>query len=125
MELVILKLYTNMKQLFRSSILFLFVLLTINQIKSQNLDTANCNLNVELFSFVEKMPVYPGGQESMNAFIKSNLNYPQIAKENGIEGTVLAQFIIDTNGYLLCPKILRSIGGDCDREVLRILGAFP
>jgi protein TonB len=74
-----------------------------------------------IFSYAESMPAFVGGQDSMYAFISRNIHYPLHARENGIEGVVIAQFMVDTFGNIAEIKILRGIGGGCDEEVIRLL----
>ena len=94
----------------------------------------------EVFKVVEEMPYFPGGCEDMQGshkekiacgnkemlmFIYKNILYPKAAREAGIEGTVIVQFIVNTKGELINPKIVRSIGGGIDEEVLRIIDKMP
>ena len=58
--------------------------------------------------------------KSLNEFIKANLNYPQKAKEDKIEGVVFVQFWIDTNGYTSEHKVIQSVRQDLDAEALRV-----
>ena len=58
-------------------------------------------------------------QKKMYEFIFQNFKYPAIARENGVEGTVVVQFIIETDGTLSNFKITRDIGGLCGKEALR------
>ncbi len=78
-----------------------------------------------VFTVVEEMPEFPGGDEARLKFLADNIEYPKIAKESGIQGTVYATFVIDTNGRITDAKILRGIGGGCDEEMLRVLSLMP
>lgn len=79
----------------------------------------------EVFDFVEQMPEFPGGQEAMMKFISKNINYPQIAIENGISGKVYAKFVVGRDGSIRDIKILRDIGGGCSQEVKRLIKSMP
>lgn len=81
----------------------------------------------EILTFAEKMPEYNGGVTELFAFINSNINYPESAREYGIQGTVYVQFVVNKNGEVLAPKILRGIEGypAFDNEVLRIINIMP
>ena len=72
------------------------------------------------YSFVEEMPTFKGGMEAMYKFIADRLVYPDSARINGIEGKVIAQFVIDIDSLAKEVKIVRGIGGGCNEEVLRI-----
>ena len=69
----------------------------------------------EVFMIVERMPELIGGLGS----IQSKIKYPEVAKKAGIEGRVFIQFIVDKNGYVSDPVVVRGIGGGCDEEAVR------
>ncbi len=81
----------------------------------------------DIFTVVEQMPIYPGasetkeGNKKMLQFIYENLSYPSEAKEAGIEGVVVVNFIITKEGRLIKPQLLRTIGGGTNEEVLRVV----
>lgn len=67
----------------------------------------------EVFTVVEKMPEVKGGLQS----IYDNIEYPALAKRNGVEGKVFVKFIVDENGNVSNPEILKDIGGGCGEAV--------
>lgn len=73
----------------------------------------------------ELQPKYPGGEEAMYEFLRSNIRYPERAKNIGIEGTVYIQFIVDEYGKIRFAKVARGIGGGCDEEALRVVNLMP
>lgn len=73
------------------------------------------------FTLVESMPEFVGGQNGLNAFVLASLRYPEIAKENGISGTVFVSFKLDKKGNVSNIRVLRGIGGGCDEEAIRII----
>jgi len=75
--------------------------------------------------FAEEMPSFPGGDGERLRFLSDNIQYPQLASENGIQGTVYVQFIVNSTGEITDAKILRGIGGGCDEEALRVVNAMP
>lgn len=77
------------------------------------------------FTYVEQMPSFPGGMEAMYAFIRDHLDFPQIAKENRISGQVIVQFVVSKEGDILNAKVVRSLGGGCDEEALRVINSMP
>lgn len=79
----------------------------------------------EAVTFAEVMPEYPGGMAAMLAFIRDNLHYPAMAREDGIEGKVVVSFIVNAAGEIEGAKVVRSIGGGCDKEALRVVNAMP
>ena len=69
----------------------------------------------EVFMIVENMPELIGGLAS----IQQNIKYPDIAMKAGIEGRVFVQFVVDENGEVQEPVVVRGIGGGCDEEAVR------
>lgn len=82
-------------------------------------------VEAEVFTIVENMPTFPGGEKEMLKYISKNTKYPQLAKENNIQGTVYVQFIVEQDGSITNSKILRGIGGGCDKEALRVVNSMP
>lgn len=79
----------------------------------------------EIFDVVEVAPNPPGGMEGWNKYLSENLKYPSDARNMGIEGTVYVVFVINTDGSITNPEILRGIGGGCDEEALRVIQNSP
>ncbi|MBK6571288.1 MAG: energy transducer TonB [Saprospiraceae bacterium] len=75
--------------------------------------------------FVEQMPEFPDGAAAMMKYIQSNLNYPAIARENDIQGTVVVQFVVTKSGDITKVTIPRGIGGGCDEEAARVVRSMP
>ncbi len=81
--------------------------------------------DTEIFDVVESMPVPPGGMEGWNAYLKENLKYTQAGKDQKVEGTVYLVFVVDKEGNLQNPEILRGIGAGLDEEAIRVVKASP
>jgi TonB family protein len=79
----------------------------------------------EPFMYVEQMPTFPGGQEAMYTYIYQKLEYPAVARESGISGTVVVQFVVSKEGEIQKPKVARGLGGGCNEEALRIVNSMP
>jgi hypothetical protein len=75
----------------------------------------------EIFRVVERMPGYEDGQEGLLKFLAKNINYPKVAKDNGVEGMVVVQYIIETDGRVSGAKVVKGIGAGCDEEALRVV----
>ena len=92
--------------------------------EKHNLSTFMSNPSNRVYTVVEEMPKFPGGDEKLFEFL-SRIRYPIKAREEGISGRVYITFIIDENGNIKEPKVLRGIGGGCDEEALRIVKLMP
>ena len=79
----------------------------------------------EVFRVVEQMPAYPGGPADLLKFLAANINYPKAAKDAGIEGMVVIQYIIEKDGSISNAKVVKGIGSGCDEEALRVVNAMP
>ncbi len=79
----------------------------------------------EIFLVVEDMPEFPGGEKAMYEFLGKSINYPQVAKENGIEGKVYVQFVVDKRGKVTDYVVRRGIGGGCDEEAIKAVSKMP
>ena len=79
----------------------------------------------EIFTIVEEMPMFPGGEAALVKYLSDNIRYPARARENGISGNVFVTFVIGKDGKVADAKVLRGIGGGCDEEALRVVNAMP
>ena len=79
----------------------------------------------EVFEIVEQNPSFPGGNEALMKWLNKNLKYPASAQDNGIQGRVLVQFVVNKDGSIVDPKVLRSVDPALDKEALRVVSAMP
>ncbi len=79
----------------------------------------------EIFVVVENMPEFPGGNEAMMQFLADNIQYPEVAKENGIQGRVICQFVVLKDGTVSDVKIIRGVDPSIDAEAVRVLKMMP
>lgn len=73
----------------------------------------------------DEMPTFPAEYGSITSFLAKRIKYPSMAIANSVSGRVYVEFVIDENGKLILPKILKGLGYGCDEEVLRILALVP
>ena len=76
-------------------------------------------------SIVQVQPEYPGGPDSLQSFLKSNMTYPSQAKLNHIQGRVYAGFMVDRTGKIKDIKILSGVNEELDNEAMRVLRMMP
>jgi TonB family protein len=92
----------------------------ISNLTSGGGDTTNV-----VYEVVEIQPSPAGGMAGWNKYLMENLRYPPNAQRKGIEGTVIVAFVVNTDGTTTDIEILRSVGGGCDEEVIRIVQGSP
>jgi len=78
-----------------------------------------------IFTVVEQMPQFPGGEVAMNQFIADNLKYPELSKKDKTSGRVYVRFVISKEGKLCDAQIVRSLDAYCDKEALRVIRSMP
>ena len=78
-----------------------------------------------IFTVVESEPEFPGGMEALYKYLAQNIKYPQLARENGITGKVYVTFVVEKDGSIANPRILRDIGGGCGAEAIRVVKSMP
>ena len=79
----------------------------------------------EIFEVVEQNPQFPGGDAALMAWLTKNLKYPSVAQENGIQGRVMVSFVVNKDGSIVDPKIIRSVDPSLDKEAIRVVSAMP
>ena len=79
-----------------------------------------------VFVVVESMPEFPGGQQALFKYLSENVKCPVIAQENGIQGRVICQFVVNKDGSIVDVEVVRS-GGDAslDKEAVRVIKSMP
>lgn len=79
-----------------------------------------------IFEVVEQMPEFPdGGMAGLMQFLSKNIKYPTIAQENGTQGRVTVQFVVNKDGSIVDAKVLRGVDPYLDKEALRVIGSMP
>jgi len=79
----------------------------------------------EPFVVVEEMPMYPGGDEALLAYIAEHTVYPEVAKENNIQGRVVVRFCVTSKGGVSQVSILKGVDPELDEEAKRVVGTLP
>jgi TonB family protein len=78
-----------------------------------------------VLQFAEIMPEFPGGAQSMQEFIKNNINYPDLAKENNIEGKVFMKFVVRSTGEIDNIQIVRGVHKVLDTAAMELVKKMP
>ena len=79
-----------------------------------------------VFVVVENMPEFPGGQAELMKFLSQNVKYPALAQENGIQGRVVCQFVVERDGSIANVEVVRSSqDSSLDKEAVRVIKSMP
>lgn len=79
----------------------------------------------KVFDVVEQMPSFKGGDAALMEWLNKNIKYPVVAEENGIQGRVVATFVVERDGSITDVKIVKSVDPSLDKEAVRVLKAMP
>ena len=79
----------------------------------------------QIFQVVEEMPEFPGGMAECMKFLSKNIKYPPISAENGIQGRVIVQFVVNQDGSIVDPVVVRGVDSHLDKEALRVIQMMP
>ena len=79
----------------------------------------------EIFVVVEEQPEFPGGNAAMMKFLGDNIRYPVIAQENGIQGRVICNFVVERDGSITDVQVVRGVDPSLDREAVRVIQQMP
>jgi periplasmic protein TonB len=110
------------------NILLLNLVMGVFAVQAQQTDTlkdtslSDPNL---IYLTVEEMPEFPGGNERLFQFIQSNLQYPEYAKKNNIQGVVYVDFVVNNAGVVSDIKIRRGVQKTLDEEAIRVVSLLP
>ena len=79
----------------------------------------------KVYTTVDQMPQFPGGETALMQFIRENVKYPAVAVKNRVQGRVMVQFVIDENGEVGEAEVARSVSNELDAEALRVVKLLP
>ena len=109
-----------MKKLVLLSLMAIFCFMTAHAQK-----TVVSQTNQKVYDSVEQMPEYPGGMQAMIEFIQSNLRYPDDAAKQKVEGRVMVQFVVETDGSVSDVHVAKQVFPSLDAEAIRVVQAMP
>ena len=102
------------------SLMAVFCLSTVSAQK-----TVVSKKNQKVFDVVEQMPEFPGGMEALFKYMAENMKYPEDAKKQQVEGRVLVQFIVETDGSVSNTEVLMRVFPSLDAEAVRVISGMP
>ena len=109
-----------MKKLLLMSLMAMMGLTTVNAQK-----TVVAEKNQQVFDVVEQMPEYPGGIQALFEYLQQNVKYPEDAKNQKVEGRVIATFVVETDGTINNVEVVKPAFPSLDAEAVRVLSAMP
>ena len=90
-------------------------------VESVPVDTAE----TKVFDMVEQMPSFPGGPSALFQWLASNIKYPLVAEENGIQGRVIVTFVVERDGSITEVGVVKSVDPSLDKEAVRVTKSMP
>jgi protein TonB len=109
-----------MKKLLLMSLMAMLGLTTVSAQK-----TVVAQKNQQVFDVVEQMPEYPGGMQALFEYLSQNIAYPEDAKQQKIEGRVIAIFVVETDGSISNVEVVKPVFPSLDAEAVRVLSGMP
>ena len=79
----------------------------------------------EIFQVVEEQPMFPGGMQELMKFLQTNIRYPKEAQARGLQGRVVVQFVVNTDGSICDENVVKSVDPQLDAEALRVVRSMP
>lgn len=79
----------------------------------------------KIFDIVEVAPLFPGGESALRSWLASNTKYPPIAEDNGIQGRVIVQFVVERDGSVSNVQVVRGVDPSLDKEAARVVKSMP
>ena len=79
----------------------------------------------KVFDIVEQQPLFPGGPAALLKYLSENTKYPVVAQENGVQGRVTVQFVVEKDGSISDVHVLRGVDPSLDKEAVRVVKSMP
>ena len=79
----------------------------------------------QIFQVVEQMPEFPGGMEALMKYLQKNIKYPSRAQDNNVQGRVMVTFVVNKDGSIVDPEVIKAVDKDLDNEALRVVKGMP
>ena len=109
-----------MKKLILMSFMVICCLMTANAQKTVVSQTSQ-----KVYEEVEQMPQYPGGMQAMAEFLQTNMKYPEDAAKQKVEGRVMVQFVVETDGSISDVHVAKQVFPSLDAEAIRVVQSMP
>lgn len=110
------------KKLFLFVVLFSATLMAYGQNDSKQENSNGSETKMKVFEVVEQQPAFPG---NLSQFLRDYIHYPTVAQENGIQGRVIVQFVVETDGSITDVRVVGSVDPSLDKEAIRVVKSMP
>ena len=107
------------------SLMFLSTMIVSAQVEADANVTNIDNDDEQIYEKPDKIAQFPGGMDALYKYLAQNIKYPTIARENGITGRVYVTVVVERDGSIANPRVLRDIGGGCGAEAIRVVKSMP
>lgn len=108
-------------------VLFLFFIILLFPVICFSQNDSTSQNDTAIYTIVQQMPVFVGGQDAMVTFIRENLVYPKKERKTNITGTCFISFVVEKDGAISNIKVMRGVksGKGCDDEAVRVISIMP
>ena len=103
----------------------IFIVLAIMATLSINAQSKETPVEETVYNTVEEMPQFPGGPSALFEYLSTNIQYPNDAYENGIQGRVIVTFIVEKDGSISNAKVSKTVNPSLDEEAQRLVKSMP
>ena len=79
----------------------------------------------QIFQVVEDDPQFPGGIQELMKYLQKNIKYPSICQEQGIQGRVIVQFVVEKDGSIADVQVIKAVNPYLDKEAVRVVSTMP
>ena len=107
------------------ALMLLVALLSSTAVMAQKTVIKKNQSKEPVFDVVEVMPQFPGGQDSLMSFLMHTVKYPKEAMEKGVQGRVVVQFIVEKDGTVSSPNVVKAVTPALDQEAIRVVQCMP
>lgn len=99
--------------------------LYVMQAVAQNVEKSLPEDSIQVYMEPDVMPVFPGGTEGLKTYLRENVKYPRVCQQQGIQGRVIAKFVVNADGSIDDAAVIKPVNVFLDREALRVINAMP
>ncbi len=93
--------------------------------KSNLVAEVPCTIKKNTYKILVGQPEFPGGLTELMKYLQKNIKYPTVCKEQGIQGRVIVQFVVNLDGSIVEPQVVKPVNPYLDKEALRVVNAMP